>query len=140
MKEAAKKGFKGAVQTFGEAVFKPRAEAAGFTFVAMGAGQQHGGHNVALAHYQLHLDGKVHADVLLMQSDIAAPAGTTRSATTSWMTRFLSVGQGAAATEHFGDKVIAGHGTKSLEGLHGGPVASGASTPAAGAHTPVVSR
>jgi hypothetical protein len=118
MKQAAAKGFKGAIKTFGEDVFRPRAEKAGFTFTHLDAGQQHGGHNVALAHYQLQLDGKLHADILLLQSDRGG-AGHHQVRDDILDDSILSVGQGAAATDTFGGATVAGKGVKSLDGLHG---------------------
>ncbi|HEY0195368.1 MAG TPA: SH3 domain-containing protein [Kofleriaceae bacterium] len=122
MKQAKANGITGAIQTFGEAAFKPRAEKAGFSFVQLAAGNDQGAHNTAIAHYQLHLDGKVHADVLLMRSD-RGPTGHHQVRDDILDDSILSVGQGAAASDTFGDKVIAGHGDKSLEGLHGGGAA-----------------
>lgn len=134
MTAAAAKGFEGAVQVFGDAHFRARAEKAGFTFVSLGTGEQHGSHNVARTHFQLHLQGQVHADVLLLESNRGAP-GHHQVRDDILDDSILTVGKGAGATAGYGSETIEGHGAKSLAGLSAAPSGNAAATPGASAAT-----
>ena len=134
MTAAAAKGFQGAVQVFGDDHFRARDEKAGFTFVPLGTGEQHGSHNLARTHFQLHLSGQVHADVLLLESNRGA-RGHHQVRDDILDDSILTVGKGAAATAGYGGENIEGHGARSLSGLSAAPSGNAAAAPGASAAT-----
>ena len=129
------KGFQGAVQVFGDDHFRARAENAGFTFVPLGVGEQHGSHNLSRTHFQLHLDGEVHADVLLLESN-RGTRGHHQVRDDILDDSILTVGKGAAATAGYGGENIEGHGARSLSGLSAAPSGNAAAPPGNAAAPP----
>src|SRR5207248_91892 len=101
----------GAVPTFGHDALLAKAKAHGMSVDFLDVSKEnHGKHNTAVLHAHVKKDTAIHADVLILKAD----QGHHQIRDEVMDDAILSIGEGAAGSDTFGQKDVAGHGEKSL--------------------------